>query len=148
VESEGREETLRKLFVQALSQLADYSGYRLGDAVPTAALPFESADPELSLNAEYFHDRLVQSMAASPVFRGVERKDIQRILDELELGLSDLADATAAPRIGRMLGAELLIAGRLYGREDAYELFLRLLRVETGEVLSASIARIDRKLGL
>ena len=46
------------------------------------------------------------------------------------------------------MGAELLIIGRLYSTTEGYELFLKLLRVETGEVLSVTKAIIDKALGL
>jgi hypothetical protein len=38
--------------------------------------------------------------------------------------------------------------GRLYPKGQAYELFLKLLWVENGEVLSATKALIDRRLGI
>jgi hypothetical protein len=38
--------------------------------------------------------------------------------------------------------------GKLYAKQDGFELFLKLLRVETGEVLSVTKAVIDRRLGL
>ena len=46
------------------------------------------------------------------------------------------------------MGAELLIIGKLYSTAKGYELFLKLLRVETGEVLSVTKAIIDTALGL
>jgi Mg-chelatase subunit ChlD len=148
IDEEKREETLQKLFALNLSQLADYSTYRLREGTPTAALPIVPSEASLNLNAEYFYDQLTQSLAQNPIFRGVERKDFQKILAELEFGLSDLADESKAPRIGSMLGAQILVTGKLYQRAKTYELFMKLLRVETGEILSASIAKIDVKLGL
>ena len=44
--------------------------------------------------------------------------------------------------------SELLIIGKLYSTAKGYELFLKLLRVETGEVLSVTKAIIDTALGL
>ena len=145
---EKREETLRKLFDRNISQLADYSTYRLKEGTPTAALPIVPSATNLNLNAEYFYDQLIQSLTQSSIFKGVERKDLQEILKELEFSLTDLADETKAPRIGSMLGARMLIMGKLYRRGNRYELFMKLLRVETGEILSASIAKIDEGLGL
>ena len=78
----------------------------------------------------------------------MEREDLQKVLTELELQLSGLADEKQAVKVGKLLGAGLLVDGRLYPKEAAFELFLKLLRVETGEVLSVTKARIDRRLGL
>jgi hypothetical protein len=156
IPEEEREETLAKLFAMAVSQLVDYSTVRLPFGTPAAVLPVSPARDPLALNAEYFTEQLVLSFgrsgAAGEMFRLVERQDLQRILEELELQLSDLADSSGdssgATRVGSLLGAQVLIVGKLYEKQDGFELFLRLLRVETGEVLSVTKAVIDRRLGL
>jgi hypothetical protein len=48
---------------------------------------------------------------------------------------------------GKLIGAKMLITGKLYRRPDNYELFLQLLRVDTAEVLSVTRAKIDFNLG-
>ncbi len=146
IEDETREETLSKLFDDALTQLVDYSAFKIKPESLAAVLPIQPVEPPLAANAEYFTDHLTQSLAGSDIFKGVERKDLQAILGELELQLSDLVDN--APEIGKLLEAEMLIAGKLYKKKNFYELFLKLLRVETGEILSVSRAKIDVKLGL
>ena len=146
VSDESREETLQKLFGMALSQLVDYSSIQIKPGTSAAILPIVPSESDLTLNAEYFYDQLTQTLADSRGFQAVERRDMQSVLNELELALSDLADN--APRVGQLMGAEMLIAGRLYRRDDLFEVFLRLLRVETGEILAVSRTRIDARLGL
>jgi curli biogenesis system outer membrane secretion channel CsgG len=70
------------------------------------------------------------------------------VLGELELQLSALADEESAAKAGKLLGADFLVTGTVFLGKDRYELFLKLLRVETAEVLSATKARVDLKLGL
>lgn len=146
ISEETREETLLKLFESSLSQLVDFSTYRIEKDTPAGLLPILPAENSLALSAEYFYDRLIQSLSTSDSFKAVERRDMQKIMEELELALSDLAEN--APQVGKLLGAELLISGSLYKRQNVFELFLRLLRVETGEILAVSRARIDLSLGL
>lgn len=156
VPDEANEDTLATLFSMAVSQLVDYSSVRISAGTAAAVLPVSPAQEGLGLNAEYFTEQLVLSFGrdggARETFRLVERKDLQRILEELELQLSDLSEvsgeASGAARVGELLGAEVLIAGKLYAKADGFELFLKLLRVETGEVLSVTKAVIDRRLGL
>jgi Mg-chelatase subunit ChlD len=149
---EQREETLNKLFSMAISQLIDYSAVRIDRGTTAAVLPLSPAASNLDLNAEYFTEQLILSFGKDEnfreLFRIVERKDLQNILSELELQLSDLAEEQGAARVGELLGAELLIIGKLYSTSNGYELFLKLLRVETGEVLSVTKAIIDTALGL
>jgi Mg-chelatase subunit ChlD len=152
VSTENREETLDKLFTMAVSQLIDYSTFRIPPDTPASVLPLSPASQELNLPAEYFTEQLMLSFSRGQevrkAFRILERKDLQRILEELELQQSGLADEKQAVRVGELLGARVLIIGKLYAKSGSYELFLKLLRVETGEVLSVTKAVIDRKLGL
>jgi len=149
---EEREETLKKLFEMALSQLVDYSSFNLPPGITAAVLPITAMNEELAPTAEYFTEQLIFNLDSSEslreIFRQVERKDLQSILTELELQLSGLAEESQAARVGAILNAEVLIIGKLYLKERRYELFLKLLRVENGEILSVTKAILDRKLGL
>lgn len=152
VREEDSAETLDKLFSQALSQLIDYSSYRIPPDTPASVLPLGAAAPELGASAEYFTEQLTLSFSRGEVvrrtFRVLERRDLQAVLEELELQLSALADEGAAARVGKLLGAEVLVTGRLFAKGGGFELFLKLLRVDTGEVLSVTKAVIDRRLGI
>jgi len=64
------------------------------------------------------------------------------------LQLSGLLTEAETTRIGELLGAELLLAGELYQKVDNYELFLKLIRVETAEILAVTKIIIDSDLGL
>ncbi len=152
VQEEQKGETLEKLFGLAVSQLIDYSTFHIPPNTPAAVLPLAPASGELALPAEYFTEALVMSFgrgeASRKTFRVLERRDLQGILSELELQLSGLAEEGQAAKVGRLLGARVLVVGRLYAKGQSYELFLKLLWVENGEVLSATKALIDRRLGV
>ncbi len=148
VDYEKHEDTLRKLFDMAASQLVDYSSLNLQNKTPTSILPIEPSDPALKTTAEYFGEQLSFSLAKSDIFALVERKNLQGILKELELSMSGLAEEANAAKVGKLLGAKLLVAGKLYKKKNEYELFLKLVRVETAEVLSVTKARLDFALGL
>jgi Mg-chelatase subunit ChlD len=149
---EQREDTLNTLFSMAISQLIDYSSVRIDRGTAAAVLPVSPAQSGLELDSEYFTEQLVLSFGKNEkfrkLFRIVERKDLQSILAELELQLSDLAEEQEAAQVGELMGAELLITGKLYSTAKGYELFLKLLRVDTGEVLSVTKAVLDTALGL
>lgn len=150
---EEAERTLGKLFSMAVSQLIDYCSVSIAPATAAAVVPLSPAEQALAANAEYFTEQLelafAQDAGIRQSFRLVERKDLQAALSEIELRLTDLFEGSAGSvRVGQMLGAEVLLLGKLYRKEGGYELFLKLLRVQTGEILSVTKARIDRRLGL
>ena len=160
IESETREDTLSKLFTQALQDLSDYSSLRLAPESKLAVMPLavaqgsgeetpkEGAADGASAQAEYFGSQLSLAASRSKLFTIVERGNLQAILGELELQLSGLADEGNAAKAGKLLGADFLLTGTVFRASGRYELFLKLLRVETAEVLAATKARLDLKLGL
>ncbi len=148
IDSEKREETLHRLFGMAASQLADYSSIKITRDMPASVLPISPSVPDLKLTSEYFTERLTLSLAKESPFRLVERKNLQAVMRELELGMSGLVNEENAAKVGKLIGAKMLITGKLYRRPDNYELFLQLLRVDTAEVLSVTRAKIDFNLGL
>ena len=148
IETEEKEETLDTLFGMAIEQLRDYSSYTIDSKTRAAVVPLSFNQETLSLDAEYFTERLILSAESSDIFTLVERKDIQKILEEQNLQLSGVTEGEDAVKIGQILNAEVLITGNLFKKDDAFELFLRLVRVETGEILSVTRSVIDRKLGI
>jgi hypothetical protein len=151
VADESREDTLAKLFGQALQGLSDYSTYRLSPETKLAVMPLapaEGASAGMATQAEYLGAQLALAASSSKLFTMVERKDLQKILGELELQLSGLGDEGSAAKVGKLLGAEVLVTGTVFRKGEVYEVFLKLVRVETAEVLSANKAKISAELGL
>jgi Mg-chelatase subunit ChlD len=148
IEDEQNEETLRKLFDMAVVQLVDYSSIGIGGGTPVSLIPFSSADTVDKSSAEYFAEQMNFALTRNKTFKTVERRDLQKILKELELGMTGMVEDENAVRVGKLIGARMIVTGRLYSKNKNYEVFLKLLRVETGEVLSVNKLMIDRRLGL
>lgn len=150
--SEDRDATLSKLFQESLQNLVDYSTFAVGPATRAVILPVALSEAdgtsELRRQAEYFSESLLLATVQKKPFVIVERKDLQKILDEQKLQYSGAVEDDTAVRLGALLGAEVMVTGRLYIRNDKYEIFLKLLRVETGEILSVSRAKLTKDLGL
>ena len=66
---------------------------------------------------------------------------------EMKLQLSNLFDASATVPIGKLAGAQVLIVSKLVVKGDGAELFAKLVRVETGEVLSVAKVRVTGGAG-
>ncbi len=148
IEDEERDKTLELLFTDALKNLVDYSTYKIGADTPCVVLPVTTADAAIAPTAEYFGERILLIASSAKLWKPVDRKNLQAIVEEIELQVSGLFDEANAAQVGELLGAEVLVVGNVYKRADKYELFLKLVRVETAEVLAVSRAKIDVKLGL
>jgi len=148
-EDQDETDILDELFVRSLGQLLDYSAWR-PDGRSAALLPFEAVDPGDAVAAEYLGARALLALkrgdGLSDRLRLAERADLQDVLDELNIQLTGLTAEDGAARIGEILGAEMLITGTLHRRGGDVELFLKLIRTETAEILSVTRVRADRNL--
>ncbi|HOJ49785.1 MAG TPA: VWA domain-containing protein [Spirochaetota bacterium] len=143
-----KEEILKELFDKAITQLVDYSSVKIEAGTPTAIINLTTSENQIKKQAEYFTEQIALSLANNKIFKMVERKDLQSILKELELQSSDLFDEDKSAKLGKFLGAKILITGKVYTKKDNYEIFLKTVRVETAEVLSITKIVIDKGLGL
>ncbi len=148
ISEEQKEETLRKLFNQTLNELIDYSTIAIPKGTRLSILPVAARDSGLSATAEYFTEQLILSAVKNSTFEMVERKDLQQIAEELKLQLSGLVNPDTAAQVGKLLGADMVVIGNLFSKNSHLELFLKLERVSTAEILSVTKALIDPELGL
>jgi len=65
----------------------------------------------------------------------VNRQAIDRILAETEFQMSELVDPASQVRIGRQLGADLILTGTIAAAGELFKLNAQLVVVETGVVL-------------
>jgi serine/threonine-protein kinase len=104
-----------------------------------AVLPFSnlSKDPKFANLETGVEDALTQSLVESGRFRTVERSQLDRVMNELNLNRSEYVDPATAQKIGRLIGAQYLVVGSFQVWQGQIRLNARLIRVETGEVVGA-----------
>ena len=107
-------------------------------------------DSNISLK---LHTILVKYFLKTNRFKVLERKRIDKIFQELELGITGIVDETKASKIGKILGADAILTGEIRWTQDGgdyteengktikigshpvYEAHLRLISVETSSIL-------------
>ncbi|MBI5509705.1 MAG: VWA domain-containing protein [Deltaproteobacteria bacterium] len=132
----AKEQVLVPAVNEVLRQLVDYSAIKLADGTPVAIVP-TAADKGPKDVAEYLGDQMTLAASRSSAFKVVER-DLGAVAQEMKLQLSELFDVKDSVPIGKLVGAEVMIVSKLAVRPDGASLFAKLLRVETGEVLSVA----------
>lgn len=103
-----------------------------------AILPFlESADPrDLT---PIFGDSMVGALNELARFRITARGEVfKKIMQELKLSSSDLADKSTALKLGKVVSAEVVIAGAIKETATSMQIFARVIDTETAEVIIAT----------
>lgn len=96
-------------------------------------------------------DRITQSLQESGSVQLVEREILDKLLAELKLSSSDLADPATALRIGKLLSARVMVTGGIMPEKKGATVTLRLIDTETSAVKKVFMeesptAEIDRDL--
>jgi Ca2+-binding EF-hand superfamily protein len=71
--------------------------------------------------------------------RVVDRQNITKIVKEYEFQQSDLTDQSTAVEIGKLSGADIIVIGSISYVGKQYYLNIKLISVETGEIIGSSI---------
>ncbi|HEY8966150.1 MAG TPA: CsgG/HfaB family protein [Candidatus Methylacidiphilales bacterium] len=102
------------------------------DPVAAAVLDFQAAETMPANTGKDVAVLLSAKLSASPSLLLVERQEIDKMLGEHELGASG---AEKSPdKIGQLIGAQVLITGRVFGAGQANYIAVKVMSVETGRV--------------
>ncbi len=110
--------------------------------IPTVAvldLDMQAGIPEAYQNA--FTDMLREELFHTGSFRVIERQKMENILIEQGFQLADCSSDECAVQVGRLLGVEQMVAGSISRLGELYTVSLRLIDVETGELLNMQSSR-------
>lgn len=124
---------------EAIAQAArDISG-KLPAGVSLAVAGFSSPATAFS---GYVEDELTAALVNTRRLVVVDRANLDTIKREQTLGLSPDLDEDTAQRIGHILGAQLLLTGRLTRAGASYRMALQAFNAETAVVAAAYTADI------
>lgn len=87
---------------------------------------------------------MISELAQNPAARVVERQEIQRLLDEQNLTAQNRVDPQTAAKIGKLVGARYVVAGTFIDFYGDFRVDVRLVNVETGEIVKTESERMQR----
>lgn len=97
-------------------------------------LSAEEGFPALS---KAFAEIVVGNLSRVRGIRIVERENLQKLMKEMELGLSGMVNESTSPKIGKLLGAEYLVAGSYMVSSKEAMISFRLIHVETAKIVES-----------
>jgi len=107
----------------------------------TALLPLTAQGGVSSNSIPIITDTLYATLLKSQWFRLVTREDMSKILTEHKLQMSEICDSSSrAVEFGKILNAEKMLIGTASKLGTTYQIVLKLVNVETGEIEKAGEA--------
>ena len=86
----------------------------------------------------------VTEIAKIDTLKMVERSNLDAVLKEQELALTDLMDTTKAISVGKLLTADYIVTGSIIEMSSSVVIFGRIINVESGEVESVAQVIVPR----
>jgi TolB-like protein len=84
---------------------------------------------------------LITGLVETGRFDVIERRLLEKILEEQKLGATGAIDPTSAAQLGRILGVKTIVSGTLMSLEGTVEINARLINVDTASIVAAEKVR-------
>jgi len=116
---------------RALRSVSDY----LNDTIPSGSMVvFMNVQSDFEQLSDFIIDELLANAVNDRVFTVVDRHQLDVIRVEQNLQLSGEVDDETALSVGRFLGAQMIVSGRISSLGGHYRLTIRALEVETARL--------------
>ena len=80
---------------------------------------------------------LITALVKEGRFDVVERRYLEKVLEQQKLGVSGLVDESSASRLGKVLGAKIVITGSVMQFQNIMEVNARIIEVESSSIIAA-----------
>jgi len=109
-----------------------------------AVVEFLNLDGEVTALGKFVSEELITRLFKAGGFQVVERRLLNKVVDEHQLDLSDLIDLSTARQLGRILGVDAICTGTVTDLVNTVRVNARLISTETGEIFSVASASMDK----
>ena len=92
------------------------------------------------------YQKLETSLIESNRFTVIAKNQREQILEEMKFQKSGLCDEACAVEIGQLVGAEFLMIGAIIGFGDLYQINIKIVNIEKGDVVEKVTKEITGKL--
>ena len=87
---------------------------------------------------------MISELSQNPAARVVERQEVQRLVDEQNLGTQGRVDPRTASKVGKLVGARYVVLGTFIDFYGDFRVDVRLVNTETGEIVKTESERMQR----
>ena len=104
------------------------------NSVTIAIIDFESKAPGNTELGRQIGDILTARLSIYNQFRLVDRRNMEDLLKEHQLSLSGLTDAEQVVKVGKIVGAKIMVFGSIFAVEKELYIAAKIVGVETSQV--------------
>lgn len=109
-----------------------------------AVADFCDLDGKISDLGIFISEEFLTRLHDTQKVKVVERRILDKIVEEHQLGLTGLLDEKSVRQLGKILEVEAICAGTVADLRETFKINARILSVETGEVFAVASAEVDK----
>jgi von Willebrand factor type A domain/Curli production assembly/transport component CsgG len=106
-----------------------------------AVAPVFAQDNRADPLSEYLSDLVAEQLVATGKAEVIDRSNLDRLIQEHRIQLSDLSDPAKAVEMGKLVGANVLLSSRLHVLGNNNILYLKAIAVDSSRVLGMARVR-------
>ncbi len=109
------------------------------DRLTVAVFDFESRDAASAGAGEKISELIRSELSLTGNFLLLERQKLEQILSEQSLGVAGMADESKAVQTGKLMGAKILVLGRVFTLDHELVAIAKIIGTETSRVEAAVV---------
>jgi TolB-like protein len=103
----------------------------------------ESQNPDHENLEKIVPEWLTTFLVEAQAFEVIERRKLQKVLQEQNLGQTGIIETESAAQVGKILGVNILITGTVISVGDTLEVTIRLVDTTNGAIIGAASVSVD-----
>ena len=129
---------LENLINQIVASLAQ------NDKSKIAVMDFVNMNGEITKLGRYMSEELTTRLYLTGKFEVIERKLLDKIVEEQKISLSGMIDESSAVELGKVLGVDAIASGTIGDLGTSVKVNARLISAETGKLFSVASVEIPK----
>jgi len=112
-----------------------------------AVIEFSDLNDQMTLLGQYLPEELITQLFIneSKKYELVERRQIQKVLQQQGLGTSGLLDADAMGTVGNILGIDAIVTGSITDLGNKIKVNARLISVDTAKIFAVATTTMPKE---
>jgi TolB-like protein len=112
------------------------------DKTKVAVIEFPDLRGNVSEFGQYISEELITRLFITRKFEVIERRLLNKVLDEQKLSVSDLIDPNSIKELGKLLGVDAIVTGTVTDLGTNLKINARIISTETGAVFAVASTEI------
>jgi len=112
------------------------------DKTKVAIIEFPDLRGNVSEFGQYISEELITRLFTTRKFEVIERRLLNKVLDEQKLSISDLIDPNSIKELGKLLGVDAIVTGTITDLGTNLKVNARIISTETGAVFAVAATEI------